>query len=78
MKTPVVHRILREENLADIGVRRPAAPNDAAHAVIDPDTGAEFARIRVDYLKCAAPAFADGNVFLRTRKGVVCYDLIAK
>lgn len=47
-------------------------------AALDPDTGAEFTRIRVDYLKCASPAFADGKVFLRTRKAVVCYDLAAK
>jgi outer membrane protein assembly factor BamB len=46
-------------------------------AAVDPGTGAEAGRIRADYLKCSSPAFADGKVFLRTRKAVVCYDLAA-
>ena len=45
-------------------------------SALDPATGAETGRIRVDYLKCGSPAFADGKVFLRTRKAVVCHDLV--
>lgn len=44
-------------------------------SALDPATGNETGRIRVDFLKCASPAFADGRVFVRTRKGVVCYAL---
>ncbi|HPA19680.1 MAG TPA: PQQ-binding-like beta-propeller repeat protein [Verrucomicrobiae bacterium] len=45
---------------------------------IDPETGKELARTRVDFLKCGSPAFANGKIFVRTRKGITCYDPGAK
>lgn len=45
---------------------------------LDPETGKELASIRVDFLKCGSPAFADGRLFLRTRKAVACYDVSGK
>ncbi len=42
---------------------------------VDPETGKELATTRVDFLKCGSPAFANGKLFLRTRKAVVCYDI---
>jgi outer membrane protein assembly factor BamB len=45
---------------------------------VDPETGKEIARARVDFLKCGSPAFANGKLFIRTRKAVACYDITGK
>lgn len=45
---------------------------------LDPETGKELTRIRIDFLKCGSPAFANGKLFLRTRKAVACYDISDK
>lgn len=45
--------------------------------VFDAATGKELWRAAVDYLKCASPCLADGRLYLRTAKGVSCFDLRA-
>lgn len=52
-------------------------PGKNRFTALDPATGTETGRLRVDFLKCASPAFAGGKVFVRTRKAVVCFDLTA-
>lgn len=45
---------------------------------VEPESGKELASTRIDYLRCGSPAFANGKLFLRTRKAVVCYDIAGK